>query len=210
MTASWRTIPPPPPPSPSPTPWYKRWWGVALIAVLALGAVSIALDDDEPTPAPVAQEEPETVESEAAPVPEPEPEPEPAPAPTSDWPDENTYALELLTGLEATIQILEVTTDASEAYPSLTNMELATVTTEAQVTLEDVVGNFQGKVPPERYAEAHSYALESWELIDEAFGTFARGMRADDPSLVGEAAHLMEQAHVVMDRVFEELNEIHQ
>jgi len=128
MSASWQAIPPPPPPSPSPTPWYKRWWGVALIAVLAVGAASIALDDDEP--APVAQEETETVESETAPPPEPEPEPEPAP--TSDWPDENTYALELLTGLEATIQILGVTTDASDAYPSLTNMELATVTTEAQ------------------------------------------------------------------------------
>lgn len=100
--------PPPPPPSPpppsSPTPaapltprkvWWKRWWGIALIAFGVLIIIGLIIGDapvdDDPAAAPASEPstepDPDPTDSEPDPDPttEPEPEPEPAePEPTTE------------------------------------------------------------------------------------------------------------------------------
>ena len=116
--------PPPPPPPPGPgsdgmwtnvaaetpkKPWWKRWWGIALIAFAVLVLIGViaggtedtdgdlAADDADPEETvneetdPDPEPEPDTdsdtgpePEPEADPEPEPEPDPEPEPAPEPD------------------------------------------------------------------------------------------------------------------------------
>ena len=97
---------PPPPPHPEGSgpdasraakkPWWKRWWGIALIAFIGIGILSSLGEDPDGTPVAgettsTADEQPAATEAETpadeptatsapetvAPEPEPEPEPEP-------------------------------------------------------------------------------------------------------------------------------------
>ncbi|HSK22605.1 MAG TPA: hypothetical protein VK906_05500 [Egicoccus sp.] len=79
-----------PPPAAAPTtgkPWWKRWWGITLIAIVVLGVLgNLAGDDDAPSeePQPAATEDTDTTSADPAESEEPEPagaeEPDPAPS----------------------------------------------------------------------------------------------------------------------------------
>lgn len=202
MTASWQPLPPPPPPTS--TPWYRRWWGVALVVVGLFLAIGVLTDDEADEPEVEVASEQITAEPEPEPAPEPEPEPEPEPTPEPepehDWPSERAYALDLLDSADSVAQLLGLVAEATDLYPTISNAELATIVTEAQFTLETHRSRFHGTTPPAMFQESHDLALESWDLLDESLGLFARGVRAEDPILVGEAAHLMEQGSLMMER----------
>lgn len=203
MTASWQPLPPPPPPSPTGKPWYQRWWTLVLLGIAILVAAEVLSTDEGPPETEVASEQ---IVAEPAPEPEPEPEPEPRqePAPEPelehDWPSEEAYSLDMLDSLGAIMEVLGTVSDASNQWPNISNAELATIATEGQLIINDHQDRFRGTTPPTTWQRAHDLSLESWDLLDESLGLFARGMRMEDPVMIGEAAHLMEQGALMMER----------
>ena len=150
MTPSPPLPPPPPsPPTPEKKPWYRRWWGITLIAFFALAILTNIGDNDEPEapaaeivaapePGPEPEPEPEpTPEPEPEPEPRPEPKPEPKPAPGTYGSDPTLDRLQdrCSTGDQASCDTLFWDSPLGSEYESFAQARMGSSSSDEQLIL---------------------------------------------------------------------------